>query len=47
LTDDDIISALKDEYKLLKDLGLMAEEPNTDMVNAAADGILQWIKNVC
>ena len=28
LTDENIISALR-QYKLLKDLGLMAEEPNT------------------
>lgn len=45
LTDADIIGALKDEYKLLKDLGLMAEEPDESMIKAAADGILQWIKN--
>lgn len=44
LNDEDILSAVKDEYKMLKELGLIGEEPAEEVTQALADSILQWIK---
>ena len=44
LTDADIVESIKEEHRMLKELGAIAEEPSDDIVETIADGILQWIK---
>ena len=44
LTDADIVESIKEEHRMLKELGAIAEEPSDDVVETIADGILQWIK---
>lgn len=44
ISDDDIMESIRDEHRLLKELGLMKEEPSDDIVNSIAEGILLWIK---
>lgn len=44
LTDADIVESIREEHRMLKELGAIAEEPSEDIVETIADGILQWIK---
>ncbi len=44
LSDEDILDAVRDEHHLLKDLGLIEEMPDEEMLRAAAESLLQWIK---
>lgn len=44
LTDVDILESIKEEHRMLKELGAIAEEPSDEIVQTIADGILQWIK---
>ena len=44
LTDADIVESIKEEHRMLKELGAIAEEPSDNVVETIADGILQWIK---
>lgn len=44
LTDADIVESIKEEHRMLKELGAIAEGPSDDIVETIADGILQWIK---
>lgn len=44
LTDADIVESIKEEHRMLKELGAIAEEPSDEIVQTIADGILQWIK---
>ena len=44
LTDDDILESVKDEYRMLKELGVIQAEPDDAMYKTITDGILQWIK---
>lgn len=44
LTDEDITASVKQEYKMLKELGVIKEEPGEEMYRTITDGILQWIK---
>ena len=44
LTEEDIVESIKDEHKMLKELGAIQEEPSDELVQTIADGILQWIK---
>lgn len=44
LTEEDILESVKAEYKLLKELGAIQEEPKEEMYQAITEGILQWIK---
>lgn len=44
ITDQDVIDSIKEEHGMLKKLGLIAEEPDSDMIAAIAESILQWIK---
>ena len=44
ITDADIIQSIREEHRILKELGLIQEEPADDMVNAVAESILLWIK---
>ena len=35
---------MKEEYRMLKELGVIQDEPSDDMYKTITDGILQWIK---
>lgn len=44
ITDDDVADSIREEHRVLKELGLIAEEPGEDVVKAIAENILQWIR---
>lgn len=44
LTEEDIMASVKEEYRMLKELGVIQEEPKEDIYRNITDGILQWIK---
>ena len=44
LTDDDIMASVKEEYSMLKELGVIKEEPAEDVYRTITDGVLQWMK---
>lgn len=44
ITDDDIKESVREEYKMLKSLGAIQEEPAEEMYETITDNILQWIK---
>lgn len=44
ITDDDIRASIREEHRLLKDLGVTKEEPSEETVEAIAESILQWVK---
>ncbi len=44
ITDTDVIDSIREEHRMLKSLGLIAEEPEEDVVESIAANILQWIK---
>ena len=44
LTDEDILDSVKEEYRMLKELGVIQSEPDAAMYKTITDGVLQWIK---
>lgn len=44
IEDEDIIESIREEHRILKELGAISELPSEDVVQAIADSILQWIK---
>lgn len=44
ISEEDIMDSVKEEYKMLKELGVIQTEPNDEMYRTITDGILQWIK---
>ncbi len=44
LTYDDIMASVKEEYSMLKELGVIKEEPAEDVYRTITDGVLQWVK---
>ncbi|HCL80266.1 MAG TPA: hypothetical protein DIC53_09905 [Synergistaceae bacterium] len=44
ISDDDIRESIREEHRLLKDLGVTKDEPSEETVEAIADNILQWVK---
>jgi hypothetical protein len=44
ITDQDIVDSVKEEHWMLKELGMISEEPGEDVAVAVADNILQWIR---
>ncbi|MDO5115634.1 MAG: hypothetical protein Q4D58_06005 [Synergistaceae bacterium] len=44
LTDEDVLASVKEEYRMLKELGVIQSEPDEAMYQTITDGILQWIK---
>ena len=44
ITDSDIMVSVKEEYRMLKELGVIQAEPDESMYQTITDGILQWIK---
>lgn len=44
ITEEDILESVKEEYKMLVELGAIKSEPGDEMYKTITDGILQWIK---
>ena len=44
LTEADILDSVKEEYRMLKELGAIRDEPDETMYKTIVEGILQWIK---
>ena len=44
ITEEDILDSVKEEYRMLKELGVIQAEPKEEMYRTITDGILQWIK---
>ena len=44
IEDEDIIESVREEHRILKELGAISELPSEEVVQAIADSILQWIK---
>jgi hypothetical protein len=44
LTENDIADSVRDEHRMLKELGMIQELPGEDIVKAVTDNILQWIR---
>ena len=44
LTDQDIMESVKDEHKILKEIGLIEKEPDQASVEAIANSITLWLK---
>lgn len=44
ITDDDITDSIREEHRMLKELGLIQELPGDDIVDATAESLLQWIR---
>lgn len=45
LTDDDLVQSVKEEHKLLLDLGAIKEMPADEALKSIADNMNVWIKN--
>jgi len=44
ISEEDIYESIKEEHRVMKDLGLIEEIPGDDVLKAMSDSILQWIK---
>ena len=44
ITDQDIMESVKDEHRILKELGLIEKEPEQSAVEAITDSITLWLK---
>ena len=44
ITDDDIRESVKEEYRMLKALGGIAEEPKEEVYDTVTQGITEWLK---
>lgn len=44
ITDEDIRESVKEEYRMLKALGGIAEEPNEEVYDTVTQGITEWLK---
>jgi len=44
ITDEDILDSVREEHRILKELGMIEELPSEDVLKSIADSILQWIK---
>lgn len=44
VTDEDIIESVREEHRMLKELGMMQEEPGEDVVKMVAENIVQWVR---
>jgi len=44
LNDEDIKESIREEHRILKELGAITELPSDDVVEAMADSIMQWVK---
>jgi len=44
LDDEDIKESIREEHRILKELGAISEVPSEDVVEAMTDSIMQWVK---
>ena len=44
LTDQDVLDSVKEEHRLMKELGMIEQEPDDAALETVAKGILLWIK---
>lgn len=44
LTEEDVMDSIREEHRLLKELGAIEKMPSEEMVKLSAEGILQWIR---
>ncbi|GHV35540.1 hypothetical protein FACS1894187_08460 [Synergistales bacterium] len=44
LTDADVLESVKEEHKILKDIGAIEKLPSDEEIKAVTDGILLWIR---
>jgi hypothetical protein len=44
ISDEDVLESVREEHRMLKELGLLQELPKDDVAGAVADGIMQWIR---
>jgi len=44
ITDEDVTESVREEHRMLKELGMLQELPKEEVVTAVAEGILQWIR---
>ncbi len=44
ITDEEIRESIREEHRLLKELGAMKEEPDEEIVEAIAESMLQWVR---
>ena len=44
ITDEEITESVREEHRMLKELGMLQELPKDEVVKAVAEGILQWIR---
>lgn len=44
ITDEDIVGSIREEHRILMELGVIEEMPGDDVISTIAEGILQWVK---
>ncbi|MFA0889710.1 MAG: hypothetical protein ACC613_11580 [Synergistales bacterium] len=44
LTDEDVLESVREEHRVLKELGLIPELPSEEALKTMADSVLLWIK---
>lgn len=44
ITNEEIRESIREEHRLLKELGAMKEEPDEEIVEAIAESMLQWVR---
>lgn len=44
ISDADVLDSVKEEHRILKELGMIEQMPDPEAMEAAAKGILLWIK---
>ena len=44
ISEQDVLDSVKEEHRMLKELGLIQEEPAEEVLSVVAEGILQWVR---
>jgi hypothetical protein len=44
ITDEEVMESVREEHRMLKELGMIQEAPGDDVVKAVTESILQWIR---
>jgi hypothetical protein len=44
ISDEDILESIREEHRILKELGMIEELPSDEVLQSIADSILEWIK---
>jgi hypothetical protein len=44
ITDEDVVDSIREEHRILKELGVIQDLPADDVIRTIAEGILQWVK---